>query len=219
MSDSISYEEVIRVPQQGLITDGENVTIPESLEDKIERVLISPQVLQSRIKALARQICEDYKDRDELDFIINLKGAFFFSVELGREIYNNNGPDIKYHFIKTSTYGESVKQEGETERKVKIELFPNDQIGGNVLLIDDILDQGFTLKRVNNYLSEKSIDFKTCILVNKILESPSEKVRQLRDSISVDYVGFEIPDVWIAGYGSDFNESYRNLPFIFSVKS
>ena len=89
----------------------------------------------------------------------------------------------------------------------------------DVLLIEDIVDQGFTLWEIKKNLLEKENmnSLKVCALFNKILKEPSEEVRELKKKLVLDYLGFEIPDRWIAGYGIDAGEDFRELPFIVAV--
>jgi len=86
--------------------------------------------------------------------------------------------------------------------------------------LDDIVDDAFTITHLRQDLLDHGITeskLKTCVLLNKILDNPSEQVKKLRNQITLDYVGFEIPDRWIAGYGIDAGEDFRELPFIVAV--
>ncbi len=89
-----------------------------------------------------------------------------------------------------------------------------------MLLIEDIVDQGFTLFEVREKLLEEQNpkSLKICVLLNKILKNPTKEVREIKNKLFLDYLGFEIPDRWIAGYGIDAGEDFRHLPFIISVK-
>lgn len=189
------------------------------MKDRIEGILLSEKRIKQRVRILAEKICRNYKGIKELNIVIILKGAFVFAADLGREIHKSGGPEIKYHFIKASTYGKEIKDSGEIKRKVKIELEPKDIKGKNVLLLEDIVDQGFTLFEIQKYLlNQKVSSLKTCVLLNKILMKPTEEVKKLRKKLVLDYVGFEIPDRWIAGYGIDAGEDFRHLPCVVIVK-
>jgi len=227
MNQKIDYENVVKVPEEG-ITGKENDTevmsgISSDKKNRIDRVLIPETCLKRRIQALAQEICKDYKNSEELTFVIILKGAFVFASDLGREIYKIcglQGPEIKYGFIKAVTYGEEIKHSEERERKVKIELKPQNLEGKDVLLIEDIVDQGFTLFEIKRRLLEEENlnSLKICALLNKILKNPTREVSEIKNKLILDYLGFEIPDRWIAGYGIDAGEDFRHLPFIISVK-
>ncbi len=227
MNQEIGYENVVKVPEEGITGTKNDIAVPPGIssdkKNRIDRVLIPESCLKRRIHALAQEICKDYKNAEELIFIIILKGAFVFASDLGREIYNIcglQGPEIRYGFIKAVTYGKEIKHSEEKKRKVKIELKPQNLEGKDVLLIEDIVDQGFTLFEIKRKLLEEENlnSVKICALLNKILKNPTKEVREIKNKLILDYLGFEIPDRWIAGYGIDAAEDFRNLPFIISVK-
>ena len=227
MDDKTFFESVIKVPEEGIpLTKGEGLVlsgIPPEKERKIDKILIPERYIKERIKALARKISKDYEMSKEIILVTILKGAFVFASDLGREIYNVSGlkgPEIKFDFIKAVTYGKEIKQNQESQRKVRIEFKPLDLRGKDVLLIEDIVDQGFTLWEIKNNLLEKENpnSLKICALFNKVLKEPSEEVREIKEKLALDYLGFEIPDRWIAGYGIDAGGDFRHLPFVVAVK-
>ncbi len=226
MSLEIDYENVIKVPEEGITGTKNDITVLPGIssdkKNRIERVLIPVTCLKRRIQALAQEICKDYKNQEELIFVVILKGAFVFASDLGREIYKIcglQGPEIRYGFIKAVTYGEEIKHSEERGRKVKIELRPQNLEGKDVLLIEDIVDQGFTLFEIKQKLLEENLNsLRICALLNKILKNPTREVREIKNKLSLNYLGFEIPDRWIAGYGIDAGEDFRHLPFIISIK-
>ncbi len=226
-NDKNDFNRVIQVPEEGIPSkEGDNLklsAIPPEKEKKIDKVLIPESHIKERIKALAREISKDYEQAKEIYLLIILRGAFVFASDLAREIYNVSGlkgPEIKVDFIKAVTYGEEIKQTQESQRKVRIELKPLDLEGKDVLLIEDIVDQGFTLCEIKKDLLEKEHlnSLKTCALFNKVLKHPSDEVRDLKAQLTLDYLGFEIPDRWIAGYGIDAGGDFRHLPFVVTVK-
>lgn len=227
MCQKIDYENVIKIPEKGIPGIKKEIALLTGLSSerrkKMDRILIPEACLKKRIKALAKEICKDYKDVKELNLISILNGAFVFASDLGREIYNNyrlEGPEIKFDFIKAVTYGEEIKHGEESERKVTIELKPRNLRGRDVLLIEDIVDQGFTLWEIKQQLLEKESlhSLRICALLNKILKNPSKESRDLKNKLAIDYLGFEIPDRWIAGYGIDAGGDFRHLPFIIAVQ-
>ncbi|NIO49010.1 MAG: hypoxanthine phosphoribosyltransferase [Candidatus Aminicenantes bacterium] len=227
MNQEIDYENVVIVPEKGITgTKNDIAILSEILSDKknrIDRVLIPETCLKRRIQALAQEICNAYKNAEELILVIILKGAFVFASDLGREIYKIcglQGPEIRFDFIKAVTYGKEIKHSEEKKRKVKIELKPQNLEGKDVLLIEDIVDQGFTVFEIKQKLLEEENlnSLKICALLNKILINPTKEVRVIKNKLILDYLGFEIPDRWIAGYGIDAGEDFRHLPFIISVK-
>lgn len=227
MDDKTLFDSIIRVPEEGFpATEGENLAlfdIPSEKKRKIDKILIPEAYIQGRVKALAREICRDYEKAKEIYLVTILKGAFVFASDLGRAVYNASGfrgPEIKFDFIKAVTYGEEIKHAQESQRKVRIEHKPLDLEGKDVLLIEDIVDQGFTLWKIKKNLLEKENmnSLRICALFNKILKNPSDEVRELKKKLHIDYLGFEIPDRWIAGYGIDAGGDFRHLPFIVAVK-
>ena len=165
-------------------------------------VLISETKIEKRLDELAKQIMKDYGDEDLL-FIGVLKGAAIFMVELAKRIKNN----VEFEFIQAKSY-EGTESTG----KVEITQDLTGKIDGkNVIIIEDIIDTGRTLEYLMRYLTvhnPKSI--KLCTLLSK----PSRRVVELQ----VDYIGFSIPDEFVIGYGLDYNQKYRNLPYIGVMK-
>jgi hypoxanthine phosphoribosyltransferase len=227
MDDKTLFDSVIKVPEEGIPSaKGEvlvlNGILPEK-ERKIDKILIPEQYIKERTKALARKISKDYETAKEITLVTILKGAFVFASDLGREMYNVSGlkgPEIKFDFIKAVTYCKEIKQTQESQRRVRIELKPMDLRGKDVLLIEDIIDQGFTLYEIKKNLLEKENlnSLRVCALLNKVLKNPSAEVREIKEKLVLDYLGFEIPDRWIAGYGIDAGGDFRHLPFIIAVK-
>lgn len=227
MDEKTLYENVIQVPEGGLPSGkGESpilTGIPPEKERKIDKILIPELCIHARVKALAQKISKDYESVKEINLLIILKGAFVFASDLGREICRVSGlkgPEVKFDFIKAVTYGKEIKQTQESQRKVRIELKPVDLRGKDVLLIEDIVDQGFTLWEIKKNLLEKENlnSLKVCALLNKVLKNPSAEVKEIKKNLTLDYLGFEIPDRWIAGYGIDAGGDFRDLPFIIAVR-
>jgi hypoxanthine phosphoribosyltransferase len=126
---------------------------------------------------------------------------------------------VRFHFAKLSTYAGSIKSGGETHRAVHTHLFPEDMAGKDILIIEDIIDQGFTMHRLRQILLEekKANSVRICALLVKRLDNPTEEVRRMREGLTVDFAGFSFPDVWIAGYGIDAAGEFRNFPHIITV--
>ena len=189
-------------------------------DHRIQGVLHSRGEIAERVRQLGEMIASDRADAEEVHVVGVLKGAFVFMADLGRAIAESGGPPIRYHFVKASAYGGSVKANGETDRQVSVELIPQGIRGKKVIVVEDILDQGFTLRRLCDVLVAEqgaaSIDL--CVLLVKQLESPTPEVAANRSDLEVRYSGFEIPDRWVAGYGLDVNEEFRELPDVVVVK-
>lgn len=173
--------------------------------DKMKKEkLILKKEIKKRIKELSEDINDDFVKNEELIIICLLKGSFIFTSDLVRLINRN----CKIHFIKVSSYYGSTETSGNVSFSDKIDI---DITNKSVLLIDDILDTGLTLKNITDFLNKKNPKIlKTCVLLDK-------KVRRKVDFES-DYTGFVIEDKFVIGYGLDFDEEYRNLPEIYYVK-
>lgn len=165
----------------------------------IKKVLISEEQLQQRVKELAKQISDDYKG-EEVVLVCVLKGAVMFFADLARYVEG----DVSLDFISCSSYGSSTVSSG-VVRIMKDLDKPVD--GKHVVVVEDIVDTGNTL----HYLLEnlKSRNAKSVRLV-ALLNKPDRRTAEVK----VDYQGFEIPDYFVVGYGLDFAEKYRNLPFV-----
>jgi len=161
--------------------------------------LIPEKLLQDRIREIAKQVEKDYKNK-EITIVSVLRGAVFFTVDLSKNIKNK----ITFEFIEISSYGNEIESTGNI--KVNKDLSANVE-GKDILIVEDIIDSGRTLKYLKEYLESKNAkSVKICTLLNK-----SER-REVE--IDVDYIGFDIPNKFVLGYGLDYKQYYRNLPYI-----
>lgn len=174
------------------------------LEKDIERVLISREELNSLLDRLAEKINNDYNGR-RLIAVGILKGAAVFYADLVRRLDN---VDVRFDFMAVSSYGASTKSTG----AVRILKDLDHSIEGeDVLIVEDIVDTGLTLKYLVDNLSKRGArSVRICCLLDK----PARR----RTEISADYVGQEIEDAFVVGYGLDYNERYRNLPYVGILK-
>lgn len=163
-------------------------------------VLFSENVIQERVQSLAREIERDVEEGTPLHVIGILKGAFVFVSDLIRALNRSTA----VHFIRASSYGDSTTSSG----NVDITYDPEESIEGkNVLLVDDIVDTGRTLNRLYDQLRERSpASLRVCTLLRK--------PENIEVSVELDYVGFDVPERFVVGYGLDHAEQYRNLPFL-----
>jgi hypoxanthine phosphoribosyltransferase len=211
-------DEQVRVPEGGLGASDREETVPPGLRKRIDRVLVPEKHIQARVRDLAARVCRDHREAERLTALIVLDGAVVFAADLGRQVHRLGGPEIDYDFIKTRTYGDEIKQDGETDREVKILVEPRRLTGKHVLIVEDIVDQGFTLARIQEMIREQEpASLATCALLSKRLEQPTAPVRKQRANLVLDYVGFDVPDRWVAGYGIDVRGDFRELPFIVAV--
>jgi hypoxanthine phosphoribosyltransferase len=176
------------------------------LETNIGKILIHEKEIRRRIIELGREISADYKDED-LVLIVILNGAMIFYADLIREI-TLSSQSIWVDSIAVSSYGMGT----ETSGTVKIEKDINTDIRGrNVLLLEDIIDTGLTLKFIIKHLKEKKpASLRKCVLLNKAERREVE--------VDLDYIGFNIPDEFVVGYGLDCAEQHRNLRHIVALK-
>jgi hypoxanthine phosphoribosyltransferase len=173
-------------------------SVPAGWRKEVERVLITDKQIARRIKILAREIERDFRGR-EMVVVSLLSGTVMFLADLIRHL---NLP-LRLDFIGVSSYGVGTES-GELVFTKELRL---DVRNRDVLLVDDILDTGKTLSRVLPKLRLlKPRRIKTCVLLDK----PARRT----EKIKADYIGFEIPDYFVIGYGLDFAERYRNLPFV-----
>jgi hypoxanthine phosphoribosyltransferase len=172
--------------------------VPPRWRKEVERVLITEDQIARRIKSLALEIERDFRGR-EMVVISLLNGTVMFLADLIRHL---NLP-LRLDFMGVSSYGLGTES-GELVFTKELRL---DVRGRDVLLVDDILDTGKTMSRVLPKIQAlKPRRIKICVLLDK----PERRV----EKVKADYVGFEIPDLFVVGYGLDFAERYRNLPFV-----
>lgn len=166
--------------------------------------MISKDDIAVKVKELADMITNDYNDTDEIILVALLRGSVIFLSDLAREIGID---DVKLDFMVVSSYGNSM----ESSRDVKIKKDIEDSIADkNVIIVEDIIDTGFTLSKVKEILKlREPKSLKICTLLDK----PERREAQ----VDVDYVGFTIPDEFVVGYGIDYAEKHRNLPYIGKV--
>jgi hypoxanthine phosphoribosyltransferase len=174
------------------------------MHDKIDRVLITEAEIEKRIAEIGTAITADYQGKD-LIVVCVLKGAFMFLSSLVKKI----DLPVSIDFIAVSSYGSSTKSSG----VVRFLKDLNESIEGrHVLIVEDIVDTGLTLHYLaDNLLSRRPASVKICTLLSK----PSR--RQVE--VEVDYIGFDVPDYFVVGYGLDYSEIYRNLPDICVLKN
>ena len=195
------------------------IALPEALDRRVQRVLIPEAALQRRVTELARLLADHYPSGAEVVVTPVLTGAFMFAADLGRALAAESTLDVHYALTKASTYGTAMGADGPGERRVIIDLHPSDVAGRSMLLVDDILDHGFTLAALRDRLSEWGVrSVQVCVLLDKQLTNPEPQIVAQRTKAAPDLVGFEIPDVWVAGYGLDAAGALRHLPCIVSVE-
>ena len=174
-----------------------------TLHPDLARILVSEDTIQSHVTRMAKQISTDYADVKRLYIVGVLKGAFIFLADLTRQLAIPHVVD----FIAVSSYG-STTYSGAVRFVMDLRGPIEDE---HVLIVEDIVDTGSTLKYLyNNFQGRKPASLRTCTLVQKKRE---------QFDVPVNYLGLEIPDVWVVGYGLDYADTHRTLPYIAELKS
>jgi hypoxanthine phosphoribosyltransferase len=169
------------------------------IENDIERVIVDEKTLQEKIKELAARVDKDYENKDLL-LIGVLKGAVMAVADLSRALQRH----VDMDWMAVSSYGSGTKSSGVVRILKDLD---RDITGRNVLIVEDIVDSGLTLSWLKSNLESRGAG---SVEILSILRKPeSAKVE-----VNVKYVGFDIPPDFVVGYGLDFDEKYRNLPFI-----
>ena len=161
--------------------------------------MLSEEELANRIKELGEQISKDYEG-EEVFLVCILKGAAFFACELAKRI----SVPVTIDFMATSSYGSGTVSSGEVQIKKDLDLGVE---GKNVIIVEDIIDSGNTLNYLSNIFKDrKAKSVKMCAMLDK----PERR----EVDVPMDYIGFTIPDAFVVGYGLDYDQKYRNLPYI-----
>lgn len=173
------------------------------MENDIDHVLLTEEELQAKVKELGAQISRDYTGKEPL-LISVLRGSYIFMADLTRAI----DCMCRVDFMAVSSYGSGTSSSGQ----VNIIKDLSDSIEGkDILVVEDILDSGNTLFYLMQVLQARH---PASIRLATLLDKPSRRVKPIK----ADYVGFEVPDKFVVGYGLDYDEKYRNLPYIGVLK-
>lgn len=169
----------------------------------IEKILFDRETIANRVKELAKEITEDYKGKD-LVCICLLKGGVLFLTDLIKEI----DLDLEIDFMDVSSYGALTVSSGEVRILKDLDASVKDR---DLLIVEDIIDTGVTLSKVVELLKSRQA---RSIEIVSFLNKPDRR----KIDMDVKYIGYEIPDYFVVGYGLDFDEKYRNLPYIGYLK-
>lgn len=185
-------------------------TVQLTYEKTIERTLFSAAEIAAAVERLADEIARDYSGKPLLVLGV-LKGALYVTVDLVRALSRvPDGPSrIELDFIVVSSYGNSTRSSGE----VRLLKDTSENVSGkNVLVVEDIIDNGLTLEYLRSLLlGREPASLRSCVLFDK----PYNRLVE----VPVDYVGLVAPDAFVVGYGLDYQESYRNLPYLAQLQS
>jgi hypoxanthine phosphoribosyltransferase len=173
------------------------------LHPDIDRILISEEQIQTRVMEIAEEIDRDYRNAGPIVLIGILKGAFIFTADLSRKLTIPHSVD----FMSISSYGDTAVSAGAVRLILDLR---KPIVNQHVVVVEDIVDSGNTMNYLNQTLmGRQPASLKTCTLFKK-----------KRNSLDVplDYVGFELPDVWVVGYGLDYADTHRTLPYVAALK-
>lgn len=173
------------------------------MEKIIKEVLVSEEDIKAKVKELGVTITEDYKDKD-LIVVGILKGAVVFMSDLCREIKL----PMLMDFMAVSSYGKSSVSTGEVRIVKDLDYSVENK---DILIVEDIIDTGYTLSYLTDNLKKRGA---SSVKIITLLDKPDRR----KADVYVDYLGFEIPDEFVVGYGLDFAEKYRNLPYVAALK-
>ncbi len=173
------------------------------MRNDIEKILLDETMIRNRVSELGKEISADYQDSEPI-FVGVLKGCFVFMADLLRSVDVHCTMD----FMAVSSYGDGTSSTGAVI--ITKDLSKNIE-GKDVIIVEDILDSGMTLSYLSNYLKGRN---PKSIKIATLLDKPSRR----KAKINADYIGFEVPDAFVVGYGLDFAEKYRNLPYIGVLK-
>lgn len=173
------------------------------LHKDVERILLSEEQIKARVAEIGRQITMDYEGKKPL-LVSVLKGSVIFMADLMRAI----DVDCEIDFMSVSSYGRSKSSSGVVRILKDLD---HDITGKHIIVVEDILDSGLTLSYILDMLKSRgAASLRLCTLLDK----PERR----RVSVAVDYSGFTVPDDFVVGYGLDYDETYRNLPYIGILK-
>jgi hypoxanthine phosphoribosyltransferase len=174
------------------------------LHKDIEEVLYSEEQIQEKIKELGEALTSEYEDRNPLVICV-LKGAFIFMADLVKQIKI----PLEIDFMAISSYGQSTKSSGVVKIIKDLDVSVE---GRDVLIVEDIIDSGLTLTYLIDVLERRNA---LSVAVVTLFDKPAQRT----SGIEADYTGFRLPDAFVVGYGLDYAEKYRNLPYIGILKA
>ncbi|MCI9597642.1 MAG: hypoxanthine phosphoribosyltransferase [Firmicutes bacterium] len=172
-------------------------------KDAVGTIMITGEQIQQRAKEIGQQIAEDYQG-EQIVLVGILRGAVLWMGDIMR----NTDLDMIIDFMAASSYGASTKTSGVVKINKDLD---TDVEGKHVIIVEDIVDSGITLSKLKEYLESKNTK---SVRICTLLDKPAGR----KTDVKVDYIGFEVEDKFIVGYGLDFDQKYRNLPYISFLK-
>ena len=173
----------------------------------IERVIVTEEQIRERTDQLAKEVAADCADRDSVLLVGVLKGALMFMADFAR-VLGRHGSPVEVEFMAVSSYGQGTSSSGVVRILKDLD---RDIAGRHVIVVEDIVDSGLTLSWLLKYLASRSA---ASVEVVALLRKPDA----LRVNVPVRYVGFDIPNEYVVGYGLDYRERYREVPYVGVLK-
>ena len=174
----------------------------------IDDVIVSEEQIKEKISDLAKQVADDYRSVESVLLVGVLKGAFMFMADFAREM-GRHGHSVELEFMAVSSYGQRATSSGVVRILKDLD---RDIAGRHVIVVEDIVDSGLTLSWLLRYLQSRSA---ASVEVVALLRKPDA----IQVKVPVKYVGFDIPNEFVVGYGLDYAERYRELPYVGVLKS
>jgi len=176
---------------------------PGWYESDVERVVVTEAEIRDKVDELAAKVAADYRTVDSILLVCVLKGAIMFLADFARAL-GRTGPPVELEFMAVSSYGQGATSSGVVRILKDLD---RDITGRHVLVVEDILDSGLTLAWLLRYLGSRSA---ASVEVVTLFRKPDA----VKVPLSVKYVGFDIPSEFVVGYGLDFSERYREVPYV-----
>jgi len=176
-------------------------------DSDIDRVVVSSEEISAKTEELAKQIAADYATAESVLLVGVLKGAVMFMADFARAL-GRHGPPVELEFLAVSSYGQGAASSGVVRILKDLD---RDVAGRHVIVVEDIVDSGLTLSWLLKYLASRSA---ASVEVVALLRKPGA----VRVNVPVKYVGFDIPSEFVVGYGLDYAERYRDLPYVGVLK-
>ena len=196
----LDVDHVVSGPKSTSAIGSKKIEEGNHMPETMPEVLISAEQIQEKVDELGRRISADYRDVDDLILVGVLKGSFIFLADIARALTIPRSVD----FMALSTYGDGTETDGAVRMIMDLR---RNIAGKHVVVVEDIVDTGHTLAYLIRALAARNpASLKTCALVHK----PDRREVYAQ----IDYLGFEIPDVWVVGCGLDWAEKFRTLPYI-----
>jgi len=174
----------------------------------IDHVIITEEQIQAKIAELAKQIVADYAHVDRILLVCVLKGALMFMADFSRAL-GQQGPPVELEFMAVSSYGQGTSSSGVVRILKDLD---RDIAGRHVIVVEDIIDSGLTLSWLLRYLHSRNA---ASVEVVALLRKPDA----IKVPVTVRYVGFDIPNEFVVGYGLDYAEHYREMPYVGVLKA